>query len=183
MTKLGKVFTVLVLSMSTLFFVVAIVVNSTHVDYSAALNDPTFGLKAVATREQSRVRELQELVEKQKQAVAVEIAARQSALAALQVQLEQLDFDVQQKQTELAAKQAELTQVAKAEQASQDELVAQSKLNEEARKAMLDAQAQRDASFVKFRDAYGELLKLQGEYKTLQMQVDQMTKSPSNQIN
>lgn len=180
MTKLGKIFTAILLGLSVMFFGVAIVVNATHVDYGDTLNDPTLGLKAIAQREQKRVSELTDMVAKQKEEILIETAARRAALASLQVQMEQLQFELTQKENEYAQKRTELTQTVVTEQASQEEQAARAKDVDAARDAMVVAKKNRDDQFQKLRQAYGQFIQLQGDYKTLQMQADQLTTSPSN---
>lgn len=180
MTQLGKIFTAITMVLSIIFFMVALVANATHVDYSETLNNPSTGLKAVEKREQAKKTELTDLVAKQKEAVVIELAARRAALTSLQIQLEQLNFEVQQKERDLSAKQVELTQLASTEQATQQELVQRSTENSQTMTEMTQAREARDAQFQKLVQAYDQYLRLQGEHKTLQTQVDQLSASTAN---
>ncbi len=55
MTRLGKVFTTILMLLSVTFFVIAVLANLTYVNYTPILNNPDTGLKAVAQRLQTRV--------------------------------------------------------------------------------------------------------------------------------
>jgi hypothetical protein len=180
MTQLGKVFTGILMVLSVIFFLAAVMANATHVDYREALNDPTTGLKAVAAREQAKVAELTTLVEQQKEAVVIELSARRAALTSLQTQLEQINFEVQQKEQDLAARQVELTQLAATEQTTQQEVIERSAENERMLAQLTQARQARDAQFAKLVQAYDQYLRLQGEHKTLQLQVEELNTSPSN---
>ncbi|MCC6507989.1 MAG: hypothetical protein IT423_02705 [Pirellulaceae bacterium] len=182
MTKLGKIFTTIMMLLSVMFFMAAVMVNATHVDYTEALNDPFYGLKAVAQREQAKKQDLTDAIQKLKDEIVLELASRRSALAALQTQFEQLDFDVKEKEKELATKQTELTQLATTDKDTKDELIKLGQANEETKAQLQQARAERDAQFQKVRQAYSELLKLQGEHKTLQTQYNQMNPSASTEL-
>ncbi len=179
MTKLGKIFTSIMLMLSVLFFVSALLANLTHVDYGPILNTPETGLKAVATKQQARVSALTEQIQKLKQQIEVELASRTAALAALQIQLEQLDFQVRNMEKALDAKQSEVLQLAQAEQSTKDDLIAASQENDKTKADLEQVRADREKLFASYKNGYSELLKMQGDHKTLQTQYN-LLKTPAD---
>ncbi len=124
MTKLGKVFTTIMMLLSVMFFLAALLANMTHVDYGPILNTPETGLKAVAQKKQAEVTALTAQIEKLKQTIETELATRTAALAALHMQLEDLDFQVRGMEKALDVKQAEVLQLAQTEQSTKDDVIA-----------------------------------------------------------
>lgn len=176
MTLLGKVFIGMVLILSVIFFMSAVMVNATHISYRDMVEDKDDGLKALLAREQSKSRELTELVQKQKDAMAIEQLARRAALSSLQTQLELLISDVSEKEKELAAKQSQLTQLAATEQLTQQELAARTKENEELRAQLVQAREDRNAQFQKFVQTYDQYIRLQGDKDTLEAQAKELAR-------
>ena len=179
MTKLGKIFTTIMMLLSVMFFVAALLANMTYVDYGPILNTPETGLKAVAQKNQARVTALNEQIQKLKQTIEVELASRSAALAALQQQLEQLDFQVRSMEKALDDKQAEVLQLAQTEQSTKDDLIAASQENDKTKTQLAQTRADRDKLFGNFKNSYAELLKLQGDHKTLQTQYNLLNNRPS----
>ena len=182
MTKLGKIFTTIMMLLSVMFFLAALLANMTYVDYAPLLNTPETGLKAVAQKQQARVSALNEQIQKLKQSIDVELASRTAALGALQVQMDQLDFQVREMEKALDAKQAEVLQLAQTEQSTKDDLIAASKENDKAKEELQQTRANRDKLFTNFKSSFAELLKLQGDHKTLEIQYNLLTQpaSPSD---
>lgn len=179
MTKLGKIFTTMMMLLSVMFFLAALLANMTYVDYVPLLNTPETGLKAVAQKQQAKVTALNDQIQKLKQTIEVELATRTAALGALQIQLEQLDFQVRGMEKALDAKQAEVLQLAQNEQSTKDDLIASSKENDRAKEDLKQMLADRAKAFTNFKNAYAELLKLQGDHKTLQTQYNLLNQTAS----
>lgn len=179
MTKLGKIFTTIMMLLSVMFFLAALLANMTYVDYVPLLNAPEIGLKAVAQRQQAKVASLNDQIQKLKQTIELELTTRTAALGALQVQLERLDFQVRSMEKALDTKQAEVLQLAQTEQSTKDDLIAASKENERMREEMKQLLADRSKAFANFKNAYAELLKLQGDHKTLQTQYNSLNSTAS----
>ncbi len=176
MTKLGKIFTTIMMMLSIMFFLAGLLANMTYVDYVPLLNTPETGLKAVAQAQQARVNALNEQIQKLKQSIEVELASRTAALSALQIQLEQLDFEVRDLEKALDTKQTEVLQLAQAEQSTKDDLIAASAENEKSKAELAQYRADRDKLFTSFKSSYAELLKLQGDHRTLQTQYEMLNK-------
>lgn len=177
MTLLGKVFTSMVLILSVIFFTLAIAVNATHISYRELVENKSTGLKAMLAREQTKSRELVELVQQQKDAMAVEQLARRAALSSLQTELERLISDVSEKEKELAAKQSQLTQLAATEQLTQQELAARTKENEQLRGELVQAREDRNSQYQKFVQTYDQFVRLQGDQKTLEVQSKELART------
>jgi hypothetical protein len=170
MTLLGKIFTGMVLILSVIFFTLSAAVSGSHISYRDLVEDKNTGLKVVLAREQAKSKELTELVERLKDAMAVEQGARRAALSSLQTQLERYISDVAEKEKELAAKQSQLTTLASTEQLTQQELSARTKENEALRNQLVQARGDRDAQYQKFVQTFDQYMRLQGEKKTLEEQ-------------
>ncbi len=179
MTKLGKVLTSIMMFLSIMFFLGALLANMTYVDYVPLLNAPEIGLKAVAQKQQARVTALNDQIQQLKKTIEVELASRTAALGALQIQLEQLDFQVRDLEKALDTKQSEVLQLAQAEQSTKDDLIAASKLNDQTKEELKQTLATRAKAFESFKNAYADLLKLQGDHKTLQTQYNLLNKTAS----
>ena len=176
MTLLGKVFIGMIAVLSVIFFAFSLMVNASHINYRDMVEDKDTGLKALLTREQAKSRELTELVQKQKDAMAIEQLARRAALSSLQTQLELLIADVSDKEKLLAENQSQLTQLIATEQLTQQELSARSKENEELRLQLVQAREDRNAQFQKFAKTYDEFLRLQGDKDTLEAQSKELAR-------
>lgn len=176
MTKLGKIFTSIMMLLSIMFFLAGLLANMTYVDYVPLLNTPETGLKAVAQKQQARVAALNDQIQKLKQNIEVELASRTAALSALQIQLEQLDFQVRDMEKALDAKQAEVLQLAQTEQSTKDDLIVASKENDQSKAELAQTRADRDKLFASFKSSYAELLRLQGDHKTLETQFSLLNK-------
>ena len=176
MTLLGKVFTLMVFLLSVIFFTLSIAVNASHINYRDMVENKNTGLKAVLAREQAKSRELLELVDKQKDAIATEQLARRAALSSLQTQLELLTNDVAKKEELLTEKTSQLTKLTGTEQLTQQELAARTKENEELRQSLVKAREDRNAQYQKFVQAFDQYLRLQGEKKTLEEQSKELAR-------
>lgn len=167
MTLLGKVFTAMVLVLSVIFFTLSVAVNATHINYRNQVEGDD-GLNAQLKREQAKSAELTKSVEKLKDDWAIEQLARRAAISSLQTQLESYASEVAKKESLLAAKVSQVTTLSSTEQLTQQELADRVKENEELRKQLIQARSDRDAQFDRYKQAYVQFMRLQGEKKTLE---------------
>lgn len=168
MTLLGKVFTGMVFVLSVIFFTLAIAVNASHINYRDMVEDKNTGLKVQLAREQAKSRELLELVDKQKDAMATEQLARRAALSSLQTQLETLTNELAEKQQQITEQQSQLTTLISTEQLTQQDLAARTKENDQLRQSLVQAREDRNAQYQKFVQTFDQYMRLQGEKKTLE---------------
>jgi chromosome segregation ATPase len=179
MTKLGKIFTTIMMLLSVMFFLAALLANMSYVDYGPILNAPEVGLKAVAQKQQARVTALNDQIQKLKQTIEVELASRSAALAALQMQLDVMDNEVRGLEKTLDTRQGEVLTLAQTEQSTKDDLIAASQENDKTKALLAQTRADRNKVFNDFKNAYAELLKLQGDHRTLQTQYNELNKPAS----
>lgn len=164
MTLLGKVFTGLIFLLAVIFFSLSVAVNASHINWKTEATKQ----QAQAATSQQKNTELTALLEVAKNELAIEQAARRSALAALQTQLEQ-------KKNELAMQESTLNQLTSAhttlvqtEQATQQELKAKTDDNELLRKQLVEARENRNQMFQRLVDAKDQYNRLQGHFQALQ---------------
>lgn len=105
MTFLGKIFTLLTLLLSVVFFVAALLANSTHIRHKTSLAT----LQTKAKQLETTIDELKKKTEELQTARAQEIASRRLALAALQTQLEAARSELAQANKDLSDKSGTLT--------------------------------------------------------------------------
>lgn len=111
MTLVGKIFTVLIFVMSIIFMTASVMVFATHknwkeyADNSDTAAGKKLGLKQELEQRTQLLKEAEENVNRLKNELNEELAARKSVLAALQARLTRSE-------TELTAKQAELDRLA-----------------------------------------------------------------------
>lgn len=164
MTLLGKVFTGLVFLLSVIFFALSVAVNASHINQKTRAD--TFQKQATdATAKNS---ELNTLLEEVKTELAIEQAARRSALASLQTQLEAAATELSMKDAELADLRSAHTRLVQTEAETQNELKAKSDDNELLRNQIVQARQDRDQLFQRLVAAKDEFNRLQGTYQSLQ---------------
>ncbi|GIX00035.1 MAG: hypothetical protein KatS3mg111_3367 [Pirellulaceae bacterium] len=170
MSLLGRVFIAIVFVLSIIFFTVSVMVNATHINWKEQAD--TFKQRADdATRKNG---ELTELLEEVKTELAIEQAARVSALAALQTQLDEAKAELSSKEAELIALQAAHTNLVQREAETQRELNNRTEENELLRQQLVDARANRDQLFQRLVAAKDEYNRLQGAYQSLREREQQL---------
>lgn len=112
MTLLGKIFTVLIFLISTMFLAMSLMVFATHRNWKEAVVGPN-GLNAQLAQVQARETQLQSAMTTVQNQLNAERAARRQALAALQSNLINLREQVQVKETQLGTATAENSQLVK----------------------------------------------------------------------
>ena len=151
MTLLGKVFTVLIFIMSILFMGFSVVVFATHRNWKLLVDNPTasegapLGLKQQLQAQVETNKGLRAELDSLKNQLAVEMAARRSALSATETKLAEA-------QQRLSAKEAELAGL----QSAQTEATAALNLAE-----------------TRLKELVGEVLKLRDEIRDVQVKRDE----------
>lgn len=163
MTLLGKVFTGLIFLLAVIFFSFAVAVNASHINQKELADQ----YQQEAQDAQRKNTELSALLEVAKDELAIEQAARRSALASLQTQLEQKRNELQMQEATLADLQAAHTTLVQTEQATQQELKARTDDNEQLRKQIVDTTEDRNQLFQRLVDARDKLNRLRGTYQSL----------------
>lgn len=163
MTLLGKVFTALVLVLSVIFFSIAVVVNASHINQRERAEQ----FEQQAQDAERKNQQLTTLLEEMKTELAIEQAARRTALASLQTQLSQTKSELQMQEATLADLQSAHTALVQTEQATQQELAARTNDNEQLRQQIQNTRQNRDQLFQRLVAAKDELVRLQGNFQSL----------------
>lgn len=161
MNLLGKVFTGLIFLLSVIFFSLAVAVNASHINQKELATK----FQTQSQESQRKNTELTGLLEAAKDELSLEQAARRSALAALQTQLEQKKDELQKKEIELENVQSAHTQLVATEKDTQQELKARTADNETLRKQIVDAREDRNQLFQRLASSKDQLNRLQGIYQ------------------
>ncbi len=164
MTFLGKAFTALILFFSVAFFTLATAVHWTSVD-TRAMADKR---KADVERLNAQVQQLTEMLEKHKAELAIEQIARRSVLAALQTQVEQMEFEVNEKLKNLEQIQTAYTELAQTHRQTEKERFDKAAEVAAQREALTKTIAARDAQFKQLTELTDQLHRLQGNLRTLE---------------
>ncbi len=171
MNLVGKALTVLILVMSILFMAFSIAVYATHQNWKA-LAQSTQGQLQSVRQENSR---LSDEIEQHKNRLAHERAARRSALARLesQVQQKQQQFDARNQQyTDLLAQQRTSIEAVENAQRQLDQLKEQIK---QLQTEILTAQQDRDQQFDRVVQLTDRLYQAQGLRDRLEARLRELT--------
>jgi hypothetical protein len=128
MTLVGKIFTVLIFVMSTVFLAFSVMVFATHKNWKEyATNTVTTGGKKLGLERQKAdleqvLRDANAQIQKLKDEYKVETAARAHAIAALTTRLVKAEGELSRKESDLATLQTTLTQSVEAAKLAQDRL-------------------------------------------------------------
>jgi small-conductance mechanosensitive channel len=173
MTLLGKVFTVLIFIMSILFMGFSVVVFATHRNWKMLVDNPTatetypLGLKQQLQAQVETNKGLRAELDGLRNQLAVEMAARRSALGALETKLADAQQRLAQKESELAGLQAAQTEATAAinlaETRLKDLVVDIQKLRDEIR----GVQAERDKYYQSVVDLTDKLYSASGVERNL----------------
>lgn len=163
MTLLGKVFTGLVFLLSVIFFSLSVAVNASHINQKTRAET----LQKQASDSQRENQQLQTLLEEMKTELAIEQAARRTALASLQTQLAQSKNELQMQEATLQDLQSAHTTLVQTEQATQQELKAKTDDNELLRTQIVAARQDRNQLYQRLVTAKDELVRLQGNFESL----------------
>ncbi len=167
MTLLGKVFTGLLFLLSVIFFTLAVAVNASHIDYRDLVKNPTTGFEKRVKDAEVKNQQLGNLLEVAKSELSIEQAARRSALAALQTQIDQREQELATQDAELTKLLAAHTDLVATEQLTQQELKAKTDDNETLRKQIVEAREDRNQLYGRLVKSIDEYNRLQGMYQSL----------------
>jgi hypothetical protein len=145
MTLLGKIFTVLIFIMSVAFCILAVVTFATHKNWKDEALKLKTTIQDLETKNKNQLAE----IERAKAELAVEQAARRSALATLQVKLALLDEDLRNNAKDLSEKTSSLTVQTQAAKVAEDSLAAATAEVNKLRNEIRLAQQERDETFLK----------------------------------
>ncbi len=143
MNLVGKIFIVIVLFFSIVFFAISVTVFQTHRDW----RDIAIKNKTKVEELQDRVKLYQSEIEAQKDRLALEQAARRFALSSLQSKWEQSEAQLQVLNEQYGKLQAEAGTLTTIVSTSSQTLESTLKLNEGLRKDLRDTQQARDGIF------------------------------------
>ncbi len=171
MTLLAKVFTGLIFLLSVIFFSLAVAVNASHI------NQKTLAAKyqTQATAAQQKNTELEALLEELKDELAINQAARRSALATLQSQLTAKNDDLEKKEMELEETQKSLTGLVAIEKQTQDALKALTDDNKLLREQIVDAREDRNQIFQRLVTTKDSLNREQGKLQSAEERARQLS--------
>ncbi len=164
MTLLGKAFTSLILLLSVLFFALATGVNWTSVNTRAMADQR----KADVDRLSKQVELFTEMLEKNKSELAIEQISRRSVLAALQTQVEQMEFEVNEKVKSLEKLQTAYTELAQTHRQTEKERIDKTAEITQLRQKLNDTIAARDVQFKQLTELTDQLHRLQGNLQSLE---------------
>lgn len=170
MTLLGKVFTLSTLVLSVVFFIMAMLLNATHIDNRKKAEQ----FQAAAQAAELKNSQLTKVLEDTKTEFAIEQAARRFALASLQTQLSQSQAELEMQEATLADLRSQHTTLVQTEQATTQELSAKTQDNETLRKNIVDARQDRDQLLQRLAAATDNMNRLQGDFKSLQTREKQL---------
>jgi regulator of replication initiation timing len=172
MTTLGKVFTVLIFIMSILFMGFSVVVFATHrnwkmlVDNTDTAKGP-LGLKQQLQAQVETNKGLRAELDSLTNRLAVEMAARRSALAALETKLADAQQRLTQKEAELAGLQSAQTEATAALNLAETRLAELVEDIKKLREEIRLVQGQRDESFQRVVDLTDKLYSAAGVERNL----------------
>jgi uncharacterized protein YlxW (UPF0749 family) len=162
MTLLGKWFLAFTCFLSIVFMILALVANASHRNWRNVVLDPATGLKKrVETVEQTN-QQLRDARERTQLALDREQAARRTALAALQTQLDQLDQILQKSESRVQLLEAKNTELSQVDLSRAKEL---ERLTEETRKLrdqIRQEQEDRDTLFAETLELTDQMNRLRG---------------------
>jgi hypothetical protein len=153
MNLTGKIFTVLIFVFSIVFMTFAMMVFATHRNWKEYADNTTagpnkpLGLKQQLEALQAKKKEADDLIQKMRNDLAQEQAARRHALAALQVRATKSEQELAAKQQELDALSAQHTAAAQTAKTAQERLTTLEASNQATRDELRTAQQASDKSF------------------------------------
>ncbi|MCA9194668.1 MAG: hypothetical protein KDB03_23015 [Planctomycetales bacterium] len=164
MTLLGKVFTGIVGLLSVIFFTLAVVVNASHINQK----DRAEAAESKSRDLQNKNDQLASLLEETKSSLAVEQAARRSALASLQTQIGLITDELGKQQEAFINLQSAHTTLVQTEKATAEELKAKSDDNELLRQQLVKSVEDRNQLMQRLASTKDSMNRLQGDKETLE---------------
>ncbi len=174
MTFLGKCFTAAVLILSTVFMVLALVANATHINWRDVAIDPATGLKSQVEELARRNSELKDARQKVEQDLNRERAARRTALAALQTQFDQATQRLQTSEAAVQQLEAQLTELTQLDRSRAEELQRLTQENSSLRQQIRSEQEDRDELFAQTLTLTDKLNQVRGLLSVQQERNEQL---------
>ncbi|MEM1068709.1 MAG: hypothetical protein AAGG48_29770 [Planctomycetota bacterium] len=177
MTLLGKSFTAVILILSTIFMVLALAVNATHRNWKDVVINGVNGRPGLKKQIEdiSLVNEqLREARQRTLAALDREQAARQTALAALQTQLDRFEDDLQKSQAAEQELRAQLTVANQTALSRSQELERLTAENGRLRTSIRSEQQDRDELFAQALQLTDEMNRLRGFKQQLEQRNRQL---------
>jgi hypothetical protein len=184
MNLTGKIFTVLIFVFSIVFMTFAMMVFATHRNWKEFADNATagpnrpLGLKQQLEALQAKKKEADDLIQKMRNDLAQEQAARRHALAALQVRATKSEQELAAKQQELDALSAQHTAAAQTAKTAQERLTTLEASNQATREELRSAQQERDKSFLAVVDLTDKL----NQAESVKQILDERNKEAAFQI-
>jgi hypothetical protein len=163
MNLLGKVFTLLTLILSVVFFIVSVMVNATHIDQRTKAT----ASKDEANKANQEKATLQEKLEQTKRELAIEQMARRTALASLQTQVSQIAADLTEKEKQLRDLTSAHTTIVATEKTTTETLKTRIAENDLLREQIKSARQDRDQLFQRLVGMKDLFNRLQGDHDRL----------------
>ena len=173
MTLLGKSFSVLILLLSLTFMVLALAVNASHRNWRDVVLGPT-GLKAQIETIARTNEQLRDSRSKIQSSLNREQAARRTALAALQTQLDQLNEQLRESAANVQQLQATNTELAQLNNSRAAELERLTGEASQLREQIRTEQQDRDILFAKTLELTDQMNTLRGTVQLQQERNDQL---------
>lgn len=184
MNLTGKILTMLIFIMSVVFMAFSIAVFATHrnwkefADNATAAPGKPLGLKQQLEALDAKKKEADDLIQRLRNDLAQEQAARRSALAALQVRASKAETELAAKQQELDSLSAQHTASAQTAKTAQERLETLEKSNQGLRDELRTAQQDRDKSFLSVVDLTDKL----NQAESVKQILDERNKEAAFQI-
>lgn len=173
MTLLGKSFSVLILLLSLTFMVLALAVNASHRNWRDVVLGPS-GLKAQIETIARTNEQLRDSRSKIQASLNREQAARRTALAALQTQLDQLNEQLRESAANVQQLQATNTELAQLNNSRAAELERLTGEASQLREQIRTEQQDRDTLFAKTLELTDQMNTLRGTVQLQQERNDQL---------
>lgn len=180
MTLLGKIFTVLIFLVSTMFLAMSLMVFATHRNWRDAVIGPD-GLQSQLAAVQTREGNLQNAMQQVQDQLNEERAARRQALAALQSKLIDLQQQVNVKETQLGTATAENSQLVKELETAQALLADVQAEVQKLRSDLVVTMQDRDAQFTTVVTLNDQKHNAEGEARRLQERNEQLALDVADQ--
>ena len=180
MTLLGKIFTVLIFLISTMFLAMSLMVFATHRNWKEAVVGAD-GLQAQLALVQARETNLQNDLQEARDELNAERAARRQALAALQSKLIDLQQQVNVKESQLGTATAENSQLVKELETAQALLADVQAEVQKLRNDLVVAVQDRDLQFSTVVSLNDQKHNAEGEARRLQERNNQLALDVADQ--
>ncbi|TWU06234.1 hypothetical protein [Stieleria varia] len=175
MTLLGKAFTVVIFLLSLTFMVLALVVNASHRNWRDLVLGAT-GYKATIEAIDVENQQLRDAAEEAQASLAREQAARRTALAALQTQLDQLTNELELSVNTNQKLEAKNTELAQLDRSRAEELQRLTEANTILRGQIRKEQEDRDKLFAETLVLTDNLNEVRGVRQELEVRNDALQK-------